>query len=60
MGVPVFGFAEGASAELVDEDCGVLARSKKIEDLVSDFETFCSKERDRKLISERIREKLTS
>ena len=60
MGVPVFGFAEGATAELVDEDCGVLAKSKKLEDLVSDFELFRSKSRDRKLISERIREKLTS
>ena len=60
MGVPVFGFAEGATAELVDEDCGVLAKSKKLEDLVSDFELFRSKKRDRKLISERIREKLTS
>ena len=60
MGVPVFGFAEGATAELVDEDCGVLTKSKKLEDLVSDFELFRSKKRDRKLISERIREKLTS
>ena len=53
-------FAEGASAELVDEDCGVLVKSKDLEDLVSDFELFRSKSRDRKLISERIREKLTS
>ena len=59
MGVPVFGFAEGATAELVDEDCGVLAKSKKLEDLVSDFELFRSKRRDRKLISERIREKMS-
>ena len=60
MGVPVFGFAEGATAELVDEDCGVLVKSKKLEDLVSDFELFRSKRRDRKLISERIREKMSS
>lgn len=60
MGVPVFGFAEGATAELVDEDCGILAKSKELEDLVSDFDLFRSKKRDRKLISERIREKLTS
>ena len=60
MGVPVFGFAEGASAELVDEDCGVLVKSKNLEDLVSEFELFRSKSLDRKLISERIREKLTS
>ena len=60
MGVPVFGFAEGASAELVDEDCGVLVKSTNLEDLVSDFELFRSKSLDRKLISERIREKLTS
>ena len=59
MGVPVFGFAEGATAELVDEECGVLAKSKKLEDLVSDFELFRSKRRDRKLISERIREKMS-
>ena len=60
MGVPVFGFAEGATAELVDEDCGVLVKSKKLEDLASDFELFRSKKRDRKLISERIREKMSS
>ena len=60
MGLPIFGFAEGATAELVDEDCGILVKSKKLEDLVSDFELFRSKKRGRKLISEKIREKLTS
>ena len=60
MGLPIFGFAEGATAELVDEDCGILVKSKKLEDLVSDFELFRSKRRDRKLISERIREKMSS
>jgi hypothetical protein len=59
MGLPIFGFAEGATAELVDEDCGILVKSKKLEDLVSDFELFRSKRRDRKLISERIREKMS-
>ena len=44
----------------MDENCGVLAKSKKLEDLVSDFELFRSKRRDRKLISERIREKMSS
>ncbi len=58
MGVPVLGLSEGATAELVDEDSGVLAKSKKIEDLEQDLKRFLSKKFERKLISERIREKL--
>lgn len=58
MGVPVLGFAEGATAELVDEDSGVLVQSKELEILKQDFKTFMQKKRNRKLISEKIREKL--
>ncbi len=58
MGVPVLGFSEGATAELVDEDSGILAKSKKIEDLEQDLRRFLPKKFERKLISERIREKL--
>ncbi len=54
----MLGFSEGATAELVDEDSGVLAKSKKIEDLEQDLKRFLSKKFERKLISERIREKL--
>lgn len=60
MGVPVFGFAEGASIELVDKDCGILVESKEIEKLKSAFKTFAHKKWDRKLISERIRGKLSN
>lgn len=55
MGVPVLWFAEGATAELIDNDCGILAKSKKIDDLEQDLKLFLSKKRDRKLISEKIR-----
>lgn len=58
MGVPVLGFAEGATAELVDEDCGILAKKKELKSLERDMHIFLSKKRERKLISERIREKL--
>lgn len=58
MGVPVLGFAEGATAELVDEDCGILAKKKELKSLEHDMQVFLSKKRERKLISERIREKL--
>ena len=58
MGVPVFWFAEGATAELVDKDCGILAKKKELSSLELDMQYFLAKKRDRKLISERIREKL--
>jgi hypothetical protein len=55
--VPVFGYGEWATAELVDEDCGVLVANKKHHTLVEWFKKFMSTQRDRKMISKRIREK---
>ena len=58
MGVPVFWFSEGATSELVDDECWVLVNSKDMEVLKIWLKKFLSKEWDRKEISERIREKL--
>lgn len=60
MGVPVFGFAEGATAELIGSESGVLTSSKVFEQVVQDFESFLAKKWDRKLISETIRKKYNS
>jgi glycosyltransferase involved in cell wall biosynthesis len=58
MWVPVFWFSEWATSELVDEKCWVLVDSKDMDDLKRWLKMFLSKERDRKEISESIREKL--
>jgi glycosyltransferase involved in cell wall biosynthesis len=55
--VPIFGYGEWATPELVDEDCGVLVANKKHHTLVEGFKKFMSTQRDRKMISKRIREK---
>ena len=55
--VPVFGYGEWATAELVDEDCGVLVKDKKHHTLVEWFKKFMSTKRDRQMIAKRIREK---
>jgi len=57
LGVPVFGYGEWATAELVDEDCGILVKDKKHNTLIEGFKKFVSTQRDRKMISKRIREK---
>lgn len=57
MGVPVFWYKQWATAELVDEDCGVLVENKKHHALVEGFKKFMNTQRDRKMISKRIREK---
>ena len=58
MWVPVFWYSEWATSELVDEKCWVLVNSKDIVELKRCLKMFLSKERDRKEISESIREKL--
>ncbi len=55
--VPIFGYSGWATAELVDEDCGVLVENKKHHTLVEWFKKFMNTQRDRKMISKRIREK---
>ena len=55
--VPVFGYGEWATAELVDEDCGVLVKDKKHHTLVEGFKKFMNTKWDRMMIAKRIREK---
>ena len=55
MGVPVIGYADGATPELVDGDSGILIEKKTIKNLISAVEEFQQRERDRKGISEQIR-----
>ena len=57
LGVPVFGYAQWATPELVDKDCGVLVENKKHATLVEGFTKFMNTKRDRKMIAKRIREK---
>jgi len=58
LGVPVFGYDEGATPELVDEDSWVLVNHKDLHALISKFDEFKSKQRDREKISEHIKSKL--
>ncbi|MBB1543901.1 MAG: glycosyltransferase [candidate division SR1 bacterium] len=60
MGVPVLGYAEGATAELLDEHSGILLQEKSIPALSEALTSFQSKKRDRKLISESFRSKLAN
>lgn len=55
-GVPVFGFNDGASVELVDSDSGVLVPDKNHETLVLNFKKFAEKEWDREKIQSRAME----
>ena len=59
MGVPVLWYAEGATAELLNEHSGILLQEKSIPALSEALITFQSKKRDRKLISESFRSKLS-
>jgi len=54
-GVPVFGFNDGASVELVDKESGVLVSDKNHETLVSNFKKFAEKDWDREKIQNRAR-----
>lgn len=58
MGVPVLGFKEGASAELIDQDSGILVADKSLPTLKKAMHKLMSRARDRKKISENIRYKL--
>jgi glycosyltransferase involved in cell wall biosynthesis len=58
LGVPVIGFAEGATPELVDEESGILIEKKTIKNLIEAVEAFQTKNWERKKISELIRKKL--
>ena len=56
--VPVIWFAQWWSKELVDENSGILIDKKSISSLKYAIQTFEDKERDRRKISDTIREKL--
>lgn len=58
MGVPVFGFAEGATPELVDADSGMLVAEKSLAVLEPALRKFLATKRDRKAIASAIRKKL--
>lgn len=57
--VPVFGYNEWGSVELVDEQSGLLISNKKLDHVIEQFELFKQKQWDRHKISERMRQKLT-
>ena len=54
--VPVFGFNDGASVELVDSESWILVPDKNHETLVSNFKNFSEKEWDREKIQKRAKE----
>jgi len=58
LGVPVFGFNQWGSAELVDEDSWILIGQKDHHTLINKFEEFTSRQRDRQKIIESIKKKL--
>jgi glycosyltransferase involved in cell wall biosynthesis len=58
LGVPVFGYSEWGSVELVDEQSGILISDKKLDHVIEQFEIFKSRERDKSKISETMRGKL--
>jgi hypothetical protein len=57
LGLPVFGYSQWATAELVDKDCGILVKDKRHKTLVTAFQTFMNTSRDRQKIAKSIREK---
>lgn len=58
LGVPVFWFAEWATARLVNEESGFLVRSKLLTHLKKDFEKFIERKWNRKQIAIHARRKL--
>ncbi len=54
--VPVFGYAEWGSVELVDEQSGLLISDKKLDHVIEQWELFTQKKWDREKIQERIRQ----
>lgn len=56
--MPVLGYAEGATPELLDSESGILLKDKKIETLEKAMQEFIERQWNRKQISENIRKKL--
>ena len=59
LGVPVFGFAGGATPSLVNEESGLLVQSKSLTHLKQDFEEFLERKWNRKQIAVHARRKLS-
>ncbi|MBQ7073593.1 hypothetical protein IJM86_00670 [bacterium] len=58
LGVPVLGLNDGGTKELVDETSGILINKKEKKNLKEALIKFENQAFDRKLISDRIREKI--
>lgn len=58
LGVPVFGYNDGASPELVDKNSWILVDKKDMQSLIAGFEKFLHRDWDRQLISDTIKKKL--
>jgi glycosyltransferase involved in cell wall biosynthesis len=58
MGVPIVGYADGATPELVTKESGILIPEKSLKKLITAIETFQNQQWNRKQISELIRKKL--
>lgn len=58
--VPVFGYNQGGTAELVDEKFGLLTDSKELSHLIWSFETFKEKQFDRLQIKQNFLKKILS
>jgi len=52
-GVPVFGFNDGASVELIDKDSWILVLNKNHETLISEFKEFIQRDWNREYIQSR-------
>ena len=57
LGVPVLGYNEGATPELVDADSGILAESKEMEHLIEKFREFHGREWEREKIEKNFLQK---
>lgn len=55
--VPIFGYNQWATPELVDEDSGVLVDNKTLPHLLEKFDEFTNISRNRKRISEKAKQK---
>ncbi|AHB41417.1 group 1 glycosyl transferase [candidate division SR1 bacterium RAAC1_SR1_1] len=53
LGVPVLGYNEGATPELVDKESGILIKNKTDNDIITAFKLFISTKRDRNKIAAR-------
>lgn len=56
--VPVFGYNQWATPELVDKDSWILVDNKHIQTLIQKFQEFESRKRNRETIAQNIRNKL--